>query len=118
MLGLYQFSPATLKAMRVKVSKKQFLNNKHLQDSVMVAYMRDNWTNLHKYYKLVGKKHKGIKITKSGLLAMAHLVGLTGVCAEFNPKRCQHITKDANGTTATKYLAKFAGYQITLPKVK
>ena len=116
MLGLYQFSPATLKAMRVKVSKNKFLSDATLQDSVMLAYMRDNWTNLRKYHKFVGKKHKGVKITKSGLLAMTHLVGLTGVCAEFYPKKCKHITKDANGTKAVDYLRKFANFEIELPR--
>ena len=118
MLGKYQFSPATLRAMGVKVSRRKFLNDERLQDSVMLVYIRDNWTNLHRYKKHIGKKHKGIIVTKSGLIAAAHLVGIGGVCAEFNPKRCKYITKDANGITAVKYMAKFANYEITLPTRK
>jgi hypothetical protein len=118
MLGKYQFAPATLRAMNVKVSKERFLHNERLQDSVMRAYMRDNLVQLlPKYRKYLGKKVHGVTITISGLLAGAHLVGFGGICSFFgNPKCAKYPTKDGNGTPIQEYMTKFGGYTIDISR--
>jgi hypothetical protein len=42
MMGRYQFSPSTVRVLGFNISKSEFLRNKEIQDSVMVAYMRAN----------------------------------------------------------------------------
>jgi len=46
MMGKYQFSPGTVKALGFNTSQKQFLRDSKLQDSVMLAYMKANHREL------------------------------------------------------------------------
>lgn len=117
-LGKYQFGMATLKTMKVKTTRKQFLADERLQDSVMIAFLRDHWGSMWRMHKYVGKRVHGVKITQSGMLATGHLIGVGGLCAMLEPKRCHYPTKDGNGVSGWTYMAKFADYKITLPKVK
>lgn len=117
-MGKYQFGMATLRTMRVKTTKAKFLANERLQDSVMKAFMNDQWASMWKMHKYVGKTRHGVKITKSGMLAAAHLVGVGGVCTMLEPHRCQYKTVDGNGVSGWTYLRKFGNYTINLPRSK
>lgn len=114
MLGKYQFSPHTIRALGIKTTKEEFLNNEKLQDLAMLQYMKDNYEELRPLVQhKIGTYHNGVLITKSGVIASAHLVGTTGVCAYFYPEKCSHRTKDGNGTTVAMYMKKFANYKVT-----
>ena len=45
-MGKYQFSPRTVKYLGFDVTREQFLNNPQLQDSVMISYLRNNYSSL------------------------------------------------------------------------
>jgi len=113
-LGKYQFSMSTLRTMKVKTTKYRFLHDEQLQDSVMKAYLRDQWASMWRMHKYVGRHIHGVKITKSGMLAAAHLIGVGGVCTMFEPTRCNYPTKDGNGVDGLEYLRKFANYEVSL----
>lgn len=117
-MGKYQFGMATLRTMKVNTTKAHFLNSEKLQDSVMKAFLRDQWASMWRMHKYVGKYHKGVRITKSGMLATAHLIGVGGVCTMLEPKRCHYPTKDGNGVDGLEYLRRFAGYDVQLPQEK
>jgi hypothetical protein len=44
-MGKYQFSPRTVAYLGYDVTREQFLNNPELQDSVMVSYLRSNYSS-------------------------------------------------------------------------
>lgn len=112
MMGKYQFDPSTVKMLGFKVTKKEFLSNAELQDSVMVANMRLNNQELNSIIKRYdGKVVKGIKITRSGILAAAHLAGPQNVMNFFQNTDWKGRT-DANGTSIREYMKTFAGYKL------
>lgn len=123
-LGKYQFSPATLWSLgkKYRVTRDQFLRNEDLQDSAMVEYMRVNSRILEDLIdRFDGSYFKGIYITRSGLLAGAHLIGPFGLKAYFyksyrvKDKHGNWIRpkiKDANGTSVEEYLIKFSNYNL------
>jgi hypothetical protein len=113
MLGKYQFSPRTLSLMGIHVSQTEFLKNNKLQDSVMVLYMKENARSLRKVItQFSGKTVNGVKITKSGILASAHLSGWGGVMSFFYPEKYQYAVMDANGTSVSMYMKKFANLNL------
>lgn len=113
-LGTYQFSPRTLRKMGIIVSRDEFLNNEELQDSVMLVYMKNNYDELLPLIKdKLNTYYNGIYITKSGIIAGAHLVGTEGVLTYFYPEQHHAITRDANGATIELYMRKFGNYKIS-----
>jgi hypothetical protein len=94
------------------------------QDLAMVEYLKLN----HKYLKdeitkYAKKTMKGIKISVSGILAGAHLVGQGGVKQFFslyNRKgeklKDSEIPKDGNGTKITEYMDEFKNFQLPFLK--
>lgn len=113
MLGRYQFDPRTIRNLGFKVSQKQFLNSKKLQDTVMVAYMRENRRELKPLIKkFSGKVVRGVHVTESGILAAAHLAGSAGVWSWFYPHKYSYGTVDKNGASVKLYMKKFAGYDM------
>ncbi len=111
--GKYQFSSLTLQTLHVDVSKREFLENGRLQDSVMMLYMKLNSQLLRGViHRFGGRWKNGIFITKSGILAGAHLVGVGGVLSFFYPEKYHYPTSDANGTTVADYMKKFGGYSL------
>lgn len=112
MMGKYQFSPITIRGLGFRVTPKQFLKNEELQDSVMVAYLRLNDKEL-KYIikKYDGKIVKGVKVTRSGILAAAHLGGSYSVI-EFFSNGDMEGRKDANGTSVREYMKTFSKYNL------
>jgi Transglycosylase SLT domain len=112
MMGKYQFSPSTVKSLGFNVSKQQFLYNSELQDTVMVHYMRVNHSILQDLInRYDGHIFKGVKITRSGVLAAAHLVGSNGVIEYFNSNDPDG-RKDGNGTSVRDYLTEFNKYNL------
>lgn len=112
-MGKYQFSRKALLAVGIDVPQEEFLTNENLQDSAAVLYMKHNEVILKRTIKRFDHKiYGGIYVTKSGILASAHLVGPGGVLAYFYPDRYSHPTSDANGMTVAKYLAAFSRYKI------
>ncbi len=84
----------------------------HKQDLAMKQLLKNNKAYLGDYIdKWVGKKKKGIKITLSGLLAGAHLLGPSNVKAFLDHGT---ITKDGYGTPITEYIEKFGGYNVNI----
>jgi hypothetical protein len=112
-LGMYQFHPRTLRIMGVKASQEEFLQNPELQDSVMVAWMRDNARSLRGLIKRYhGTEHNGVYVTKAGIIAGAHLVGPGGVLAFFYPEKYNFRTSDGNGVHVSEYMKRFAHYDL------
>ena len=60
-------------------SKSQFLSNfNNVQENAILAYMVKQWNYLNSVKQYEGQTLNGIKITISGMLAGAHLVGQSG----------------------------------------
>lgn len=111
-MGKYQFGKSTLKTIKIKVSKTEFLNNPELQEEAMLKLLRYNKKRLQKYIdKFDGQTINGILITESGLLAAAHLGGAGSVKKWF---RTGKVKKDGNGIKITSYMERFSGYNLYL----
>ena len=107
MMGKYQFSPTTVRGLGFRVSKQEFLNNPHVQDTVMLAYMKANHQDLQYFIdRYEGKTIKGVKITRASILAGAHFAGSGGV-RSFLTNDNHSGTIDGNGTTLRYYMSKF-----------
>ena len=111
-MGKYQFGKSTLKTLRIKVSRKEFLKDTLLQEEAMLKLLLHNKKRLQKYInKYEGKVIHGILVTESGLLAAAHLGGQGSVKKWFRNGR---IRKDGNGVKITSYMKRFGGYILNL----
>jgi len=111
-MGKYQFGKSTLKTIKIKVSRTEFLNNPELQEEAMLKLLRYNKKKLQKYIdKFDGQTVNGILITESGLLAAAHLGGAGSVRKWF---RTGKVRKDGFGTKITSYMIQFNGYTLDL----
>tara|TARA_R100001079_G_C4436216_1_gene146549 strand:+ start:345 stop:938 length:594 start_codon:yes stop_codon:yes gene_type:complete len=109
-MGKYQFGKSTLKTLKIKVSKEEFLNNPDLQEEAMHKLLLYNQKKLKKYIeKYDGKIVHGILVTESGLLAAAHLGGPGSVRKWF---RTGTVRKDGNGVKITSYMKNFSGYSL------
>jgi hypothetical protein len=121
-MGAYQFGNDRLtdykNATGKNFTKKEFLENKELQDEVFNWHVKDivkyiNNNNLDKY---LGIKVKGVTVTLNGLIAMAHLGGRYGMRAYiesgFSDAKDKngiplYNKEDSNGTSLFDYLKKF-----------
>ena len=112
-LGKYQFGRKTLNAVDMKhISKRQFLSSPELQEEAMQRLMLANYKSLKRYIKKYnGTIVHGILITKSGVLAAAHLGGVGSVKKWF---RRGIEFKDGNGTKITSYMKQFGGYNLDI----
>jgi hypothetical protein len=114
MLGKYQFSPKTIKALGFDISNEEFLNDPQLQDEVMLAFMKNNKQTLKKLIRNYhGQVVNDVLVTEAGILAGAHLVGPGGVLAFFYPEKYPHKTVDGNGTSVVYYMNKFKHYDMS-----
>jgi Transglycosylase SLT domain len=112
MMGKYQFSKTTLRLLRKDVSPNQFLRNPAIQDTVMIMYLKVNNEILDKFItRYDGKTFKGVSVTRSGVLAAAHLGGAGSVIAWFKNDSYTGLV-DANGTSIREYMMTFANYPI------
>jgi Ca2+-binding RTX toxin-like protein len=92
-------------------SKSDFLNNPAVQDSAILDYMQKQWEYLghDKVYQYEGQVLNGIKITISGMLAGAHLVGHAGEKKYLNSGG-DVVPADGNETPITQYMQQFADF--------
>jgi len=111
-MGRYQFGKATLKTLGYKVTKEEFLNNPNLQEEAMQDLLEHNYSNLKRIIaRYEGKTVHGVYITKSGVLAAAHLAGAGNVRKFFSSG---YEFKDGNGTKMTTYMRLFGGYKLNV----
>jgi hypothetical protein len=112
-LGKYQFGRKTLNAIDMKhISNRQFLSSPELQEEAMQRLMLANYKSLRRYIKKYnGTIVHGVLVTKSGVLAAAHLGGAGNVRKWF---RRGIEFKDANGTKITSYMKQFGGYKLDI----
>jgi hypothetical protein len=111
-MGKYQFAQKTLNKLGIDIPREEFLNNPQMQEQAMYLLLRSNYQNLKKYIDMYeGKVLHGILVTKSGVLAAAHLGGAGNVRKWF--KKGQDF-KDGNGTKITNYMVTFAGYNLRI----
>ncbi len=83
------------------------------QDQAMIQLLKNNFDYLGEFTsKYKDQFKKGIKLTISGMLAGAHLLGPKAV-KDFI--RFGTIKKDGYGTPITEYLKKFGGFKFFLP---
>ncbi|OYU85277.1 MAG: peptidoglycan-binding protein LysM [Flavobacterium sp. BFFFF2] len=108
-LGKYQFGPNTLKKVGIH-NTSRFLQSPRLQEEAFVALLAQNKDALAKYISYFeGKVVAGVKITESGILAAAHLGGVSSVKRFLNSNgkwRC----RDHNGASVRSYMREFGGY--------
>jgi len=111
-MGRYQFGRSTLKTLKIKVTKREFLEDTFLQEYAMHKHLLYNKKRLNKYInKYEGKTVHGVLVTESGLLAAAHLGGAGSVRKWF---RTGKIRQDGNGVKITSYMKRFGGYDLSL----
>jgi len=114
-MGCYQIMPNTLKSLGCELTPEIFelipwIFPEKMQDQFMIELLNRN-TNTLKYYinKYDNKRFRGVLITKSGILAAAHLAGAGNVIKWFKYGR---NPEDINGTSLAYYMELFGGYGI------
>jgi Ca2+-binding RTX toxin-like protein len=90
-------------------SKTVFLNNNNAQEAAIIDYMVKQWSYLNSVKQYEGQILNGVKITISGMLAGAHLVGNGGEKQYLNSGG-DFVPVDGNKTPITKYMQQFSGY--------
>lgn len=97
-------------------SKEDFLKNKNnVQEKAIQESMQLRWSRIQaelngrSINEFIGKQIRGIVITKSGLLAAAHLRGEKNVAKLLLKNQ---TSQDELGTSILDYLKEFAGYQV------
>lgn len=114
-IGTYQFQVATLECLGYYgITYEKFKANPEifpaeLQEEAIRALVSFNEHALEEFDHYIGKTIGGVLITKSGLLAAAHLGGIGGVKSFLVNSR---NAEDMNGTSIRDYLLKFRGYNI------
>ena len=110
MLGKYQFSPETLRSIGVK-NHAAFMRNPVLQERAFVALLAKNkWELRKEIAKYCGTVVGGVQITESGILAAAHLGGVSSVKRFFKSNGKRQF-RDGYGTSIKSYMRKFSGYE-------
>lgn len=111
--GRYQFGNTTLDWVGVE-NAKEFLNTPLLQERAFDALVAKNKYVLRDHIAAyVGKTVGGLKVTESGLVAAAHLVG-AGNVKKFLDTEGEYVFADANNVPVTRYLTKFGGYDTSV----
>lgn len=112
--GKYQIGEVALKEIGLKVDKDLFIKYPEIQEIAIRELLKSNSEYLKKEIQTFeGKKIKGIIITKSGLLAGAHLGGVSSV-KKFLYSNGELDFEDGNKTKISKYINQFQNFQICL----
>ncbi len=125
-LGKYQFGKAALQDIGYRDkngnwtgkngvnSEADFLKKTDAQENAMKEFTQLQWKRLKGLGadKYIGQTMGGINITKSGLLAAAHLGG-PGNVIKFLKSGGQNVFKDGNNTPITEYMKKFGGFNLS-----
>jgi len=115
-IGLFQFGKPALEDCGVSIDSKSFKTDPSIFDEDLQLETFDKWTKiLYRYTetyisKYNGKTIHGIKVTTSGIIAGAHLVGHGNIKRWLNG---EEGIKDGNGVDVSEYVELFAGYDIT-----
>lgn len=116
-MGKYQFHPNTLKHLGYShITPLAFRQNpdifpEELQDKLLIALLKSNEIALKEHFSFIGRNINGIVITKSGILAAAHLGGPKSVML-FLESNGQIDAHDINQTSIKDYLKEFSMYNI------
>jgi hypothetical protein len=111
-IGKFQFGKQAFKEVGYDVNIRKFKKNpnilpEHIQEKLFIKYCLANKKYLERdIKKYSGKTIKGVKITKAGMLAAAHLRGYIAV-REFLQTKGRVNKKDGNGTSVKDYLSEF-----------
>jgi hypothetical protein len=115
--GEWQFAESTLKYLGFKkVTLKKFKKNpevfpRELQRRALKTLIDVNLAFLANYERYIGKTIKGVVITKSGMIAAAHLGG-AGSVKKFLTSSGKMNNKDCLGTSIYDYMKKFSNYDL------
>lgn len=93
-------------------NKNDFLNSPEAQEYAIRAYHKTVCSYI-RYYgleKYVGTTYCGVEVTRSGLLAACHLVGVGSMKKAL---ASGEVVRDGYGTPATEYMELFGGYNIS-----
>lgn len=117
-MGKYQFTEETLDFLGFgNITADKFRRNPdifpiHTQEKMMLKLLKSNQRILQEVIdKYSGTVHNGILITKSGILAAAHLAGAFGVKRYFKYNGVNNPS-DVYGTSLKDYLKYFSGYKL------
>ena len=91
--------------------REDFLNCPEGQDYAIMVYHRTvcGYIRAYELEKYVGTTYCGVKVTRSGLLAACHLVGIGTMKRVLSSGEPAY---DGYGTPASEYMELFAGYNI------
>jgi hypothetical protein len=94
-------------------SLREFKDHPEAQVAAVTAYHQRLWTTIQRLGldRYLGQSIAGVEMTRSGMIAAAHLVGL-GNLAAFLRSDGTTVPRDGNGTTLTEYAARFGGYEL------
>lgn len=92
-------------------SQEGFLNSPKAQNAAVRAYHQKlcHYIRAYGLEEYRGEKYCGVRITKSGLLAAAHLVGVKNLAKGLASGDAVY---DGNGVPASEYMDLFSGYNI------
>lgn len=108
-MGKYQFGMSALRAVGI-TNANLFLNSPLLQEKAFKALLAINKHELKREIDIYeGKVINGVKVTESGILASAHLLGANSVRSYLKSNGKKH-KKDGFGTSIKTYMKKFGGY--------
>lgn len=115
--GEWQFAESTLHCLGYRgITLKEFRRNpdifpRELQRDALTSLIRVNLALLRNYNEYIGDTIRGVVVTKSGLIAAAHLGG-AGSTKRFLKTRGYVNSKDALGTAISDYIRKFRNYDL------
>jgi hypothetical protein len=115
--GEWQFAESTLKYLGFrKITLRKFKADpsifpRDIQIGALKALIRVNLIYLKGYEHYIGHSVRGILITKSGMIAAAHLGG-AGSLMKFLDSRGRVNHEDLFGTSISDYLKSFSSYDI------
>jgi hypothetical protein len=115
-IGGFQLSKRALKDLGININPHEFKKNPNIfpykeQEKAFMAYIKKNEFYLRNHLNYIGKIINGIEITKSGLLAAAHLVGQKKVKLFLTSNGKQDYA-DGNGVKCSDYMSEFSGYDL------
>lgn len=109
-MGKYQFSAETLRSIGIN-NHSAFLRSPKLQEEAFVTLLSKNkWELRNEIAKYCGTVVGGVHVTESGILAAAHLGGVTSV-KRFFKSNGERRFRDGYGTSLRSYMRKFGGYE-------
>lgn len=115
--GEWQFDESTLKYLGFRtITLEKFIADpqifpRELQLKALRTLMRVNRIHLMNYEHFIGDSINGVVITKSGMIAAAHLGG-AGSMQKFLRSNGSINSKDVLGTSILDYLKKFRHYDL------